>query len=168
MIKIIILFVSICFCGCSTPAKDSIRHKEIFTEESIKFDWNLKPKSIVEAVWYLDSMASPEMKCEIFNSELDSIYFDIGLQIRNEWIRKGNVALNNEMFNTIKLGSIDYSSGLILLIYKSYLSPTKNNFVTQIEKNNSATLSPNLKIHLLKIQSELDRKLQNSNKISCM
>ena len=96
---------------------DTVRYNSI-----IRNHWpSRKPASVLEAVKLLDSIADNNFRCGIVRFSEEDLHFSLGLKIRNDWIRHGDISLKNQLFSKLKLSHIDESSGFILVVYKTVL-----------------------------------------------
>jgi hypothetical protein len=122
----------------------------------LKNDWpSRKPSSVADAVNLLDSMADENFKCMILRQSDDFFYFNLGLKVRNDWVRHGTGKLKDQLFNNCKLSSIDYSSGFIIEIYREVLRNRKVDLVAYFSNNKNNKHWPQLKTELVRIQNEL-------------
>ena len=132
---------------------DSINHEKFFT--SINKNWPIrKPYSIVDAVKLLDTIADENFKCTLVKMSDIDLYFNLGLKIRNEWVRHGTDSINNELFYKLKLDNIDYSSGLIIAIFRDYLL-NRLELAKTYSKRTNDTYEKEIKKQLMKIQTDL-------------
>ncbi len=143
---IFILFI----LGCKEPKKKSEEivcrvtidsayctdsAKQLFARRCVDYWPNEKPKSVYQAVSLLDSIADDNFRNIIVNCDMLDFYFGIGLTIRNNWVRNGDSMLGNQLFDDYKMLHIDNSSGIILGIYKIYLTDSNVNIVSKLKTN---------------------------------
>ena len=115
-----------------------------------------KPKNVVDAIRLLDSVADENSRNEIANCKTEDFYFTLGLTIRNEWVRNGDEHFRNQLFNQLKLSHEDYSSGLILYIYKVYLLDSTVNIMDKVNTKDSGFIK-----NVLDIQNSLKKMRRN-------
>lgn len=121
----------------------------------MKTNWpTRKPISVADAVRLLDSVADDNFKCTIVKITNENLYFNLGLKIRNEWVRNGTSNIKDQLFNKLKLSSTDYSSSLIIDIYRQLLTHKKIDLVNHYAKSIS---SQNVQNELIKIQEALSK-----------
>ena len=91
------------------------------------------PKSIEEALNHLDKSWSSEQKEEFKNNNekaaVSNLHFSIGMDIRNSWLRKENIALRAE-FDKLQVFHRDDISSIILTSFHRKL----NNKPLELEK----------------------------------
>ena len=114
-----------------------------------------KPNSITDAIQLLDSLADDNFRCAIITFNETDLYFNLGLVIRNQWVRNGTKSIRNQLFDKLKLGYIDYSSGLILDIYKQCLINKNVDLVKMYLKDDTDSLFKMRESELKTIQKEL-------------
>jgi hypothetical protein len=124
----------------------------------IKNNWPArKPNSIADAIKLLDLMADKNFKCAIIQISDENLYFNLGLKIRNDWVRQGDHNIKNEFFSKLNLSNPEYSSGLIIDIYRQLLISKKVDLVKFFSGIKNYTFSSTVTNELKEIQSELDR-----------
>lgn|SRR6185369_2011966 len=122
----------------------------------IRSNWpTRKPNSIADGVKLLDSMADDNFKCAIIKITDNDLYFSLGLKIRNDWVRHGTANINNQLFDRLKLSSVDYSSGLIIDIYRQLLTNKKIDLVKHFSEEKNDSTWQTKRNELTKIQKEL-------------
>jgi hypothetical protein len=136
-------------------AKCNLIDTNIFVH-TINNNWpTRKPNSIADAVKLLDSVADDNLRCGIIKIRDEDLYFNLGLKIRNNWVRQGTENIKNQLFNKLRLSSVDYSSGLIIDIYRQMLTNKKINLVEHFSKSKNDSSWQTVKNELIKIQTEL-------------
>lgn len=113
------------------------------------------PNSIADAVRLLDSVADDNLRCGVIKMRDEDLYYTLGLKIRNNWVRQGTVSIKDQLFNKLKLSSVDYSSGLIIDIYRQVLMNEKIDLVEHFSKSRNDSSWKSVKNELMKIQTEL-------------
>ncbi|HUH26375.1 MAG TPA: DUF6794 domain-containing protein [Flavobacterium sp.] len=91
------------------------------------------PRSIEEALYYLENSWSTQQKDDFKNSDekaaVTSLHFSVGMSIRNSWLRQENVALRAE-FDKLQVYHRDDISSIILTSFHRKL----NNKPLELEK----------------------------------
>jgi hypothetical protein len=124
--------------------------------ERINKHWpTLKPNSIADAVKLLDGMADKNFKCGIIQISDENLYFTLGLKIRNDWVRHGTDSIKNQFFHKLRLSNVDYSSGLIIDIYRQLLTNKKVDLIERYSKETKDSSWQTTRHELMKIQKEL-------------
>jgi len=100
-------------------------------------------------------MADDNFKCAIIKITDNDLYFSLGLKIRNDWVRHGTANINNQLFDRLKLSSVDYSSGLIIDIYRQLLTNKKIDLVKHFSEEKNDSTWQTKRNELTKIQKEL-------------
>lgn len=118
-----------------------------------------KPKSVPEAINLFELFANDQFRSVIVSCKQEDIYFNLGLKIRNEWVRNGDSSLNNQLMERLNINQIDQTSSFILYVYKQYLLDSISNLSDKLLKANSADT---VKSELKSIQNELIR-MRNKN-----
>lgn len=135
---------------------DSLMADEIFKKHN-EIEWtDTKPKSVVEAVLKLDTMINDINKHLFRICKPIAFHFSFGMAIRNEWIYTGKEELKDQLFNKLKLGHFDYSSGLILGLFGEYVKDGEINIMEQLGEYMNADSMKSVRIEFQKIENELN------------
>lgn len=147
--KIALIFILIVFSYCNSNETVNVKKQVVCDSVDttkflslIKNNWPLrKPNSIQDAVRLLDSMADENFHCAIITFKDVDLYFNLGLNIRNDWVRLGTDSIRNQFYNKLKLINIDYTSGLIIDIYRQLLINKNVNLVDKylLDKNQDSS-----------------------------
>jgi hypothetical protein len=121
-----------------------------------------KPKSVVDAIRLLDSLSDENFNCVILKFHDEDLYFNLGLRIRNNWVRNGTDSLKSQLFSKIGLRHIDYSSGLIIDIYRKTLLNDVDDLAVTYKSESGDSIST--KKELLNIQKELTESMETLKK----
>ena len=136
---------------------DSLMADEIFQKHN-EINWTeTKPKSVVEAVLKLDSMTNDFNKHLFKICESGEFHFGFGMGIRNEWVHTGEEELKDQLFNRLKLGHFDYSSGLIIGLFGEYLKEGEINLMEQLGEGMQADSMKIAREEFQKIENELNK-----------
>jgi len=114
-----------------------------------------KPNSITDAIQLLDSLADDNFRCAIITFNENDLYFNLGLVIRNQWVRNGTESIRSQLFDKLRLSHIDYTSGLILDIYKECMNNKNIDLVKKYLRGNTDSLFKIKESELKAIQKEL-------------
>jgi hypothetical protein len=173
-LKLIIGLIILIFASCNLDKKkkitdpellhvlaindcDSLMADEIFQKHN-EINWTeTKPKSVVEAVLKLDSMTNDFNKHLFRICEPVEFHFGFGMGIRNEWIHTGNEELKDQLFNRLKLGHFDYSSGLIIGLFGEYVKEGEISLMEQLGEGMQADSMKVVREEYQKIEDELNR-----------
>ena len=136
---------------------DSLMNDEIFQRNNEIIWTKTKPKSVVEAILHMDSMTNDYSKHLFKICDPIEFHFGFGMGIRNEWIHQGDKELNDQLFNTLKLGHRDYSSGLILGLFGEYLKEGEINLMDQLGEGMKADSMKTARAEFQKIEDDLNR-----------
>ena len=109
-----------------------------------------KPRSVEEAVELLDSIVDDNGRNIIVNCNPTELYFNLGLKIRNEWVSNGDSQMQYQIYQELKITNPEYSSGLILNLYRELLIGTNLNFVPKLKTKDPAIIK-----EIVKIQEKL-------------
>jgi len=138
-----ILF-SNCNSNKSIKLDDSVKCDFIDTDKFEKVEKKIsasrKPNSISDAIRLLDSLADDNFRCAIIKYSDKDLYFSLGLLIRNQWVRHGTDSIRYQLFYKLRLSHIDYTSGLILDIYKQCLINKDVDLAKRYLKDNTDSL----------------------------
>jgi hypothetical protein len=158
----LVFYILILSCSNNTPhfflgentKCDALDTNSFF--ERIKKHWpTQKPNSIADAVKLLDAMADDNFKCGIIQIKDEDLYFTLGLKIRNDWVKHGTDNIKNQFFHKLKLSNTEYSSGLIIDIYRQLLTSKKVDLVERYSREKNDSSWQTARNELLKIQKEL-------------
>ena len=109
----------------------------MFNKKQQSISKSRKPNSVTDAVKLLDSLADDNFRCAVLKIKEEDLYFNLGLNIRNEWIRHGTDSIRNQLFYKLRVTSVDYTSGLIIDIYKQYLTNKDVDLAKKYLKDNT-------------------------------
>jgi hypothetical protein len=80
-----------------------------------------------------------------------------GMDIRNEWVYSGEEEFRDQLFNKLKIKHPDYSSGLILWLFREYIKEGEIKIMDQLGKGIQADSMKIAREEYLKIEYELNK-----------
>ncbi len=165
LIKYFLFFSFVMFTCCNSERSIKVVDSKkcdfvdtvMFKNKMKEISLSRKPESITDAVQLLDSLADDNFRCAIITFNENEYYFNLGLGIRNHWVRHGTESIKYQLFEKLRLTHMDYTSGLILDIYKQCLINKDVDLVKRYLKDNTDSLFKMKEKELKVIQSELKR-----------
>jgi hypothetical protein len=138
--------------NCDSLERDSIYQKHR------SFKWPVtKPHNITEAMILLDSAANDFYKHHIKICSEEDMYFELGLGVRNEWVRHGETEFRDLLFRKLKMSYIDASSGFILSYYKKHLNQDTTSILTELGPAYKTDSMKDVRNEIVKIEADLKR-----------
>lgn len=134
---------------------DSLLNDEVFKKNSQMLWPKQKPTSVLEAVLKLDTMTNDYNEHCFKICDPTEFYFGFGMGIRNEWVHQGTEELRTELYEKLKIGHPDFTSGIILYLYGQYIGEGRVIVVDSLGEDMKHDTMKTALQHYVKIEESL-------------